>query len=663
MPRRTPMRIGFGLSAPAARLLTEGLRGSGRPLRRIAAWSVLEAAPALASGWVTAAALDDGFLAGRPGVGLAWIAVLAGVFFARAAAERALFTPLAEVVEGLRDALVRRVVRGVLERATAGGRGGGSAAVAQLNGQVETVRNLTGTLLRTARPLSMSLLAAVIGLAALDPLLAGLVLAPLVPSLAVFFWSMRRLTARRRLLVLAEEQVAGRVGAALGAARDITALAAEPHAASVVEQAVTGAARAQVAVGLAAAMRVPVVLLGGQLPLLLLLLAGPNLVAQGSVSPGAVVGAATYVAAHLLPALQMLAGAVSGYWSQLGVVLHRLAEAAMVPEPRRSERSERSEETRTSEQSPPSQQSQRSRSSHQPQPSKQPQQSPPSQLPEESRSSSGQLQSSGSPARVPSRRPRGEAPDLSVRDLDFAYGPHAEPVLRRLSLDVPFGDHLAVVGASGIGKSTLAALLTGLVPPTAGTVSVDGHPVTDLDEAVRCRLFALVPQEAYVFPGTVAANLAYLAPDADRARLEHSAAAVGLAEVIDRLGGLDARLHSPARELSSGERQLFALARVHACAAPVVVLDEATCHLDPVAEERAEAALAERPGTLVVIAHRLASATRARRVLLLDGDRTVLGTHAELLVRSPHYAELVGHWSGSTTAGPHAREPEAAGRG
>ncbi|MGW6710272.1 ATP-binding cassette domain-containing protein [Streptomyces sp. NPDC054956] len=625
MPRRTPMRIDFGLSAPAARLLADGLRGSGGPLRRIAGWSALEATPALASGWVTAAALDHGFLAGRPGVGLAWIALLAGLFFARAAAERALFTPLSQVVESLRDTLVRRVVRGVLERAITGGRGGGSAAVAQLNGQVDTVRNLTGTLLRTARPLSVSLLAAVIGLAALDPLLAALVLGPLVPALAVFLWSMRRLTARRRLLVLAEEKVAGHAGAALAASRDITALAAEPYAASIVEEEAAGAARAQVAVGRTTALRVPVVLLGGQLPLILLLLAGPGLVAQGSVGPGAVVGAAAYVAAHLLPALQMLAGAVSGYWSQLGVVLHRLAEAATVPESA-------------------------ARSSTSGQPSGSP----------------GSSRSPSQPSEAVTAAPRGATPDLSVRDLDFAYGPHAEPVLRRLSLDVPFGDHLAIVGPSGIGKSTLAALLAGIVPPTSGSVSIDGRRVTDLEEALRCRLFALVPQEAYVFPGTVAANLAYLAPDAGPAQLERSAAAVGLTGVIDRLGGLDARLSSPATELSSGERQLFALARVHASAAPVVILDEATCHLDPVAEARAEAAFAERPGTLVVIAHRLVSATRARRVLFLDGDRTASGTHAELLVRSPHYAELVGHWAGTTEAALDAldaREQEVAGRG
>ncbi|MEV7414727.1 ABC transporter ATP-binding protein [Streptomyces sp. NPDC089919] len=603
MSRRTAVTSRFGLSAPAARLLADGLRGRGRPLRAIAGWSVVEAAPALASGWVTAAALDRGFLAGRPGVGLAWIGVLAGLFLARAAAERALFTPLAEVVERLRDALVRRVVGGVLERATTGGRGGGSAAVAQLNGQVDTVRNLTGTLLRTARPLSVSLLAAVLGLATLDPLLAGLVLAPLVPALGVFFWSMRRLTTRRRLLVLAEERVARGTGAALGAARDITAAGAESHAAALVAEEAAGVAKAQLSVGLAAALRVPVVLLGGQLPLILLLLAGPGLVRDGSVTPGAVVGAATYVAAHLLPALQMLAGAVSGYWSQLGVVLHRLAEAATLPE------------------------------------------EPAPRTP-----SAGPAEAAPTPASRPG------TPALSVRGLGFAYGPHAEPVLHGLGLDVPFGDHLAIVGPSGIGKSTLAALLTGIVAPTAGTVDVAGRPVADLEEALRCRLFALVPQEAYVFPGTVAANLAYLAPGADRAHLERSAAAVGLSGVIDRLGGLDARLRAPATELSSGERQLFALARVHAGDAPVVVLDEATCHLDPVAEERAEAAFADRPGTLIVIAHRLVSATRARRVLLLDGARTDLGSHAELLVRSPQYAELVGHWEGTAV---HA----GAGRG
>ncbi|MGW6915838.1 ATP-binding cassette domain-containing protein [Kitasatospora sp. NPDC054939] len=600
MPRRPPLTTGLGLSAPAARLLADGLRGSRAPLRRIAGWSALEGAPALASGWVTAAALDRGFLAGRPGVGLAWIALLAGLFLVRAAAERAMFASLAEVVERLRDTLVRRVVHGVLERATAAGRSSGSAAVSQLSGQTETVRNLAGTLLRTARPLAVSLLAAVVGLAGLSPVLALLVLGPLLPAVAVFLWSMRRLTARRRELVLAEEAVAGRAGAALGAARDLTALGVERQAAALVEQEVAVAARAQLRVGLAAAVRVPIVLLGGYLPLLLLLFAGPGLVERGSVSAGAVVGAATYVAAHLVPALQLMAGAVAGYWSQLGVVLHRLAEAATTPEPSTPE--------------PPA----------------------------------GWERAPGSPPAALRRT------DLVVEGLDFAYGPHAEPVLRGLDLDVPAGDHLAVVGASGIGKSTLAGLLAGIVAPTGGAVRLGGCPVAELDEEVRRRVVALVPQEAYVFPGTVAANVAYLAPDASRARLEASARAVGLDAVIGRLGGWDARITAPATELSSGERQLFALARTHASAAAVVVLDEATCHLDPVAEERAEAAFAERPGTLIVVAHRLVSAARARRVLLLDGGRTALGTHAELLASAPHYAELVGHWNGQADAGAAA---------
>ncbi|MEV0531673.1 hypothetical protein [Kitasatospora sp. NPDC050463] len=109
--------------------------------------------------------------------------------------------------------------------------------------------------------------------------------------------------------------------------------------------------------------------------------------------------------------------------------------------------------------------------------------------------------------------------------------------------------------------------------------------------------------------------------------------------------------------LSAGERQLLALVRTYLCAAPVVVLDEATCRLDAAAEERVERAFAARPGVLVVVAHRISSALRADRVLLLDGGRGVLARHGDLQVLSPRYRELVGHWLGS--AGPRAAEPFA----
>jgi ATP-binding cassette subfamily C protein len=182
-------------------------------------------------------------------------------------------------------------------------------------------------------------------------------------------------------------------------------------------------------------------------------------------------------------------------------------------------------------------------------------------------------------------------------------------------------------------------------------VRLAGTAVNGLTPAELARLRVLIPQEAYVFSGTVRENLAYLCdrPPADT-ELSAVAAALGLDELVDRLGGLDAGVDPAA--LSAGESQLFALARAHLSPAPLVLLDEATCHLDPAAEARAENAFAGRPGTLVVIAHRITSARRADRVLLMDGLAVTCGTHRELLAGSGLYRDLVGHWD----AGP---EPDS----
>ncbi|MEV2249308.1 ATP-binding cassette domain-containing protein [Streptomyces sp. NPDC050147] len=242
-----------------------------------------------------------------------------------------------------------------------------------------------------------------------------------------------------------------------------------------------------------------------------------------------------------------------------------------------------------------------------------------------------------------------EPPALQLSSVTFAYGPRAEPVVRDLSLAVPRGGHLAVVGPSGIGKSTLAGLVAGLLAPGSGAVRVDGRSVRGR-EAVERRV--LIPQEAYVFSGTVRQNLEYLRADAvDDAELLAAARAVGLSAVIDRLGGLAAPVDPAA--LSAGERQLIALTRAYVSYAPLALLDEATCHLDPVAEARAERAFAARPGgTLVVIAHRISSARRADRILVMDGTHTFCGRHEELLERSSLYRELSGNWGpgdGSTS--------------
>ena len=228
--------------------------------------------------------------------------------------------------------------------------------------------------------------------------------------------------------------------------------------------------------------------------------------------------------------------------------------------------------------------------------------------------------------------------DLVAHGVGFRYGPHAEPVLRDVHLTVAHGEHLAVVGARGAGKSTLAAALAGLITPQQGTVTLDGVPVAGGPAGQRRALVALVPRHPCVLAGTLRKNVTYLAPEADDDRLAAAAEALGATGLF--AGGLDA----PATALSVGHRQLVALLRVYVSEAQVVVLDEATCHLDPATEEQVELAFRRRGSTLIVVAHRLSSATRADRVLLLDGDRSRLGRHDQLMDASAGYARMWAAW-------------------
>jgi ATP-binding cassette subfamily C protein len=243
--------------------------------------------------------------------------------------------------------------------------------------------------------------------------------------------------------------------------------------------------------------------------------------------------------------------------------------------------------------------------------------------------------------------------DMVLRGVTFRYGPQAEPVLRDLDLTVDPGEHLAIVGPSGIGKSTLANLLCGLLRPDTGAILLGGAPAADLAPDRLASIRTLIPQEAYVFSGTVWENLTYLRPTATMPRVRLAVAAVGTQMLVRRLGGLSARL-DPG-ELSAGERQLIALTRAYLAEARVVVLDEATCHLDPAAERQAEEAFAERPGTLIVIAHRISSAIRAQRVLVLDGTSATTGSHESVLARSSLYADLVAYWHQASPRVPEQR--------
>lgn len=590
------------------RLLREATAGSRPSLVRALGWSAVQAAPALASGRMLATALDHGFLAGRPGVGILWLTGIAALYGVRAAAQRAVFDPLSAIVEPMRDELVRRVVRGALRRAVhegLPGAGPDAAGVTRLSSQVDAVRGTVAALLRTALPLAVNLLAALLGLASLDPRMALVVAVPLLAAVAAFVPAMRALTRRRAAYLLAEERVAAATGSVVAAARDVAALGARREAVAEVRRASGASARASTTVAWANAIRVPVILIGGQLPVLGLLLAGPSLVRRGAVSPGDVIGAVSYVTAYLIPALQQLTGSVAGYWSQLRVLAARLAATSARPE--QAEQAEGAEQ-----------------------------------------------------ARRPV--PIGDA-DLAVHGLTFAYGPHSAPVLRDVSFTVPAGGHLALVGPSGVGKSTLAGLLAGIGWPDTGRVTLGGRTLAGLPEAARAASVALVPQEAYVFRGTVGENLRYLRPEGPPdAEVLAAAAAVGAGPLVAALGGLDAEADPAA--LSAGQRQLIALARTYLAPAGLVLLDEATCHLDPAAEALAEAAFAARPGgTLVVIAHRISSARRADRILVLDGTRAVCGTHDDLPSRSALYRDLAGGWTadavpagrpGTPAAGPAA---------
>ncbi|GAA4049852.1 ABC transporter ATP-binding protein [Nonomuraea soli] len=552
------MRLPAGRGGPRLTLVRQVLGSRPRLLWALAGWSVVEALPMAALGIVLAHAIDDGFAAGEPVTGLLWLGALGAAWVVGAVGARQVVVTIAGLVEPFREALLSRVVAGVLHRAD-----GDTAALARTNLQVELARDALAAVITVLRSFVFSLAGVIIGLAALVPELVVLILPPVVAGLALFAASLPALARRHRAFLLADEATAESVTAMAAGLRDVSAAGAEERIGDQVVARVDAQARAGTRLAGLTGARTLTLAVGGWLPVVIVLASAPSL----GAGPGVVLGALTYVTQSLVPALSNLFEGLGANGVRLGVSLGRVLESAPVPPPR-------------------------------------------------------------------SVLEGGRSGGARLRGVRFAYGPHAEPVLDGLDLDLAEGEHLAVVGPSGIGKSTLASLLAGLLSPDAGWVLVGGIRADLIDPVNR----VLVPQEAYVFRGTLLENLMYLGCGEIMAAVR----AVGAEDLVARLGGLEADV-DPAL-LSPAERQLITLVRAYLSPARLVILDEATCHLDAAAEARAEEAFARRGGTLVVIAHRISSAVRARRVLVMDGTGVMLGTHEDLLDRSPLYADLVGHW-------------------
>jgi ATP-binding cassette subfamily B protein len=243
---------------------------------------------------------------------------------------------------------------------------------------------------------------------------------------------------------------------------------------------------------------------------------------------------------------------------------------------------------------------------------------------------------------------------IELRDVHFAYPATGTEVLRGVDLVIEPGQTVAIVGETGAGKSTLEKLVARYYDVTAGAVLVDGHDVRTLDLTAYRQQLGVVPQEPFLFAGTIRDNLAYGRPEASDAEVEAAARAVGAHDVVAALpGGYHHVVGEQGRSLSAGQRQLLALARAQVVDPAILLLDEATANLDLATEARVSRAMgvAAQGRTTLVIAHRLSTAVSADQVVVVaDGQVVEVGTHPELLARGGAYAELWASFTGQPVA-------------
>ena len=475
-------------------MLIRSLRRRPRDVAWLAVWSAVQSLPALASGWVLAEAAGA-FLAGRTLDGLRWLGLLALAALVGALGTRQSYLRLGAVVEPLRDELVELIVAGSLARSMDTTRPPDTDAVARMTHQAEIVRDAFAGLLTVACTFAFTAGSTLAGLLTLVPATLPYVIPPLLVSVLILRLLLRPFAARQRRAVVGEEAVANSAAKAVSGLRDVTSCGAEAQVFAQFDAVVSQQADAARSVARTGSARLLCLAAGGWLPLLLVLAAAPSML-HGGVTPAHLIGAIGYIGGSLRGTLNTLSQGVGAGLVRLTVTLDRIVEASTPPaDPPEAASPPAPHAARGAHARHGAHDARDGRDGHD--------------------GRDGRDARVGRDAHV-GRAARGrhaarrESGGLRLRGVGFGYGAQAEPVITDLSIDIASGDHLAIVGPSGIGKSSLAGLLAGMLRPTAGEILLDGVPMARYPAAALTRLRVLIPQEAYVFAGTLAENILYL---------------------------------------------------------------------------------------------------------------------------------------------------------